>query len=129
MSAPTRPGDVPHSAALARVAHLYSHHVLALVEHRHGLDALTPEMVAEHAVVALAYGAALTERIESGRWSIAADALAAGAGLERTAEAMGWDRLTMRVGLGQWASEQHRLGLIDTERYEQVVSPLWEDPS
>ena len=42
MSPPTRPGDVPHSAALGVVAYRYSHHVLTLTEHRRVLDALPP---------------------------------------------------------------------------------------
>ncbi|MDQ3030567.1 MAG: hypothetical protein M3R09_11195 [Actinomycetota bacterium] len=127
MSAPMRPGDVPHSAALGLVAYRYSHHVLTLVKHRYGVQAT--RNVAEHAVAALAYGAALTERVEGDRWSIAAGALAAGAGLERTADAMGLDVWDLRVLLGQWASQQHRLGLIGADRYGQVMSLIREDPS
>jgi len=130
MSLPTRPGDVPHSAALELIANRYSHHhVIALVEHRHGLHAVRAAEVAEHAIAALAYGAALTERVESGRGSIATNALSAGAGLERTADAMGLEVWDLRVLLGQWAGRQHRLGLIDAERLEQVVSLIREDPS
>jgi hypothetical protein len=124
-----RPGDVRYDVPLARVAHLYSDHVLTLAQHRHNLITLTPSEVAEHALTALAYGGALAERVESGRWSTAAHALIAGAGLERTAAAMGWDLRTMRIGLGQWVSEQHRLGLVDADRYAQVVHLIREEPT
>jgi len=98
-----------------------SHHVEALVEHARGLHPLPDPEVAEHALAALSYGRAVADLVESVRWSTAARALIAGAGLERTAAAMGLGRWTMRLGLSLWVSEQHRIGLVNTERYEQVV--------
>jgi len=117
-----QPGDVRYDVPLARVAHLYSDHVLTLAQHRHNLITLTPSEVAEHALTALAYGGALTERVESGRWSTAAHALIAGASLDTVSAAMGGMATgELQFALRRWASDQHRQGLMDDARRDEVL--------
>ncbi len=125
MSAPMRPGDVPRDASLGLLGYRYSHHHRTLATD----VLLTDPEVTEHALAALSYGTVVAERVESGRWSTALDALTAGAGLERTAAAMDLDASGLRVGLALWVSEQHRLGLIDADRYAQVVHLIREEPT
>jgi len=110
MISPTQPDDIPRDTFLGLLGYRCSRHIQAL-----------------DAIAALAYGEDLTERVGSVRWPIAADALTAGAGLERTAVAMDLDVFDLRVGLGHWVAEQHRLGLIDADRYEQVVNLVREE--
>jgi len=124
---PTQPDDIPRDTSLGLLGYRCSRHIQALAEHDHGLYPLTDPEVAEHAIAVLAYGEDLTERVGSVRWPIAAGALTAGAGLERTAGAMDLDVFDLRVGLGHWVAEQHRLGLIDADRYDQVVSLIREE--
>ena len=119
---PTQPDDIPRDTSLGLLGYRCSRHIQALAEHDHGLYPLTDPEVAEHAIAVLAYVEDLTERVESVRWPIAADALIAGAGLGRTAAAMDLDVFDLRLGLGHWVAEQHRRGLIDADRYEQFVN-------
>ncbi len=124
MSLPTRPGDIPHNVPLRDLAAANTHHTLRLVDHRHGIgDPLTTEQRRAHALAALAYQHALAERALHSRWSIATDALAAGASLDTVAAAMDWlntgDRLS--DALRWWASDQHRQGLMDDARRDEVL--------
>jgi len=124
-----RPGDVRHDVPLARVAHLYSDHVLTLAQHRHNLITLTLSEVAERALTALAYGGALTERVESRRWSTAAHALAAGASLDTVGAAMGdLGSADVRYSLRRWASDQHRQGLMNDARRDEVLRLAAHNP-
>jgi len=127
MSDPTRPGDVPRDVPLAQLADHYARHILALVEHRHGLLPLADAQIVVDALTALRFGAALVERTEAARWSTAATALAAGAGLEPTAAAMGLDVDGLRIGLAGWAAQQHRHGLIGDARRAEIAALIAED--
>ncbi|MDQ3152839.1 MAG: hypothetical protein M3R63_14380 [Actinomycetota bacterium] len=104
MSDPTRPADVPHTVGLRELADDYHRHVLPLVEHRHQIVALADGQRAAHAVAALVYGHAMSERALHSRWSIAADALVAGAALGQVGAAMGGlEPDEVRAGLRRWA--------------------------
>jgi hypothetical protein len=127
VSTPTRPGDLPPSAGLRDLADGYHRHALLLVEHRHGIRVLTAEQLAEHALAALAYSHALSERALHSRWSIAADALAARTSLEVVGAAMGGlDADELRAGLGRWVRGQRQAGLMPDERCGQVLGFLFD---
>ena len=124
MSLPTRPGDISDNVPLRVLAVANTHHTLRIVDHRHGIgDPLTTEQLRGHALAALAYQHALSERALHSRWSIATDALAAGASLNTVAAAMGWLNTADRLSdaLRWWASDQHRLGLMDDARRDEVL--------
>ena len=117
---PTRPGDIPHSILLRGLAVAYDRHALRIVEHRHGIGRpLTTERRLGHALAALAYQHALAERVLYSRCSIATDALAAGASLDTVGAAMGG--LEVRFALIRWAHWQHREGLMDDARRDEVL--------
>ncbi len=120
---PTRPGDIPHSILLRGLAVAYDRHALRIVEYRHGIgDPLTTEQRLAHALAALAYQHALAERALHSRWSIAADALAAGATLRQVGAAMGGlDADRVRYSLRWWVDYQHREGLMDDARRDEVL--------
>ena len=122
MSLPTRPGDIPHNVPLRDLAVAYHRHTLRLIEHRHGIgDPLTTEQLRVHALAALAYQHALAERVLYSRWSIATDALAAGASLDTVGAAMGGlEPDEVRFELRRWAGDQHREGLMDDARRDEV---------
>jgi len=122
MSLPTRPGDIPHNVPLRDLAAANTHHTLRLVDHRHGIgDPLTTEQRRAHALAALAYQHALAERALHSRWSIATDALAAGASLDTVGAAMGGlEPDEVRFELRRWAGDQHREGLMDDARRDEV---------
>ena len=126
VSAPTRPGDISHTVPLRDLADGYQDHLLPLVEHRHGIsEPLTPEQLGEHALAALAYQHALSERALHSRWSIATDALAAGAPLEVVGAAMGGlEPDELRAGLTRWVRTQRQAGLMSDERSGQVLGLL-----
>ncbi len=122
MSFPTRPGDISHLAMLRELADGYASHVQPLIENRHGIgDPLTTERRLGHALAALAYQHALAERALHSRWSIATDALAAGASLDTVGAAMGGlEADEVRFDLRRWAGDQHREGLMDDARRDEV---------
>jgi hypothetical protein len=121
VSAPTRPGDISHTVPLRDLADGYQDHLLPLVEHRHGIsEPLTPEQLGEHALAALAYQHALSERALHSRWSIATDALAAGAPFEVVGAAMGG----RGAGRGVGVPTQRQAGLMSDERSGQVLGLL-----
>jgi len=121
MSDPTHPADVPHTVGLRELADDYHRHVLPLVEHRHQIVALADGQRAAHAVAALVYGHAMSERALHSRWSIAADALVAGAALGQVGAAMGGlEPDEVRAGLRRWVSTQHEAGLMSDDRRDQV---------
>lgn len=125
---PTRPGEVPHTVGLRHLADRYHEHAQRLVEHRHRTgEPSTPQQLAEHALAALTYQHVLSERALHSRWSIAADALAAGASLEAVGAAMGGlgaDEL--RTELIGWVSAQRRAGLMSDRRRQQVLGLLFD---
>ena len=123
MSAPTRPGDVPLNVPLRDLAVAYHRHALRIVEHRHGIGRpLTTEQRRAHALAALAYQHALAERALHSRWSIATDALAAGASLDTVGAAMGGlESDEVHVELRRWAGDQHWQGLMDDARRDEVL--------
>jgi len=92
------------------------------VEYRHGIgDPLTTKLRLDHALAALAYQHALAERALHSRWSIATDALAAGASLDTVGAAMGGlEPDEVRFELRRWAGDQHREGLMDDARRDEV---------
>ncbi len=123
MNFPTRPGDIPHNIPLRGLAVAYDRHALRILWHRHGIgDPLTTEQRLDHALAALAYQHALAERALYSRWSIATDALAAGASLDTVGDAMGGlEADTVSHVLRWWANDQHRLGLMDDTRRDEVL--------
>ena len=123
MSLPTRPGDIPHNVPLRDLVVTYDRHALRIVEHRHGIGRpLTTERRLSHALAALAYQHALAERALYSRWSIATDALAAGASLDTVSAAMGGMATgELQFALRRWASDQHRQGLMDDARRDEVL--------
>ena len=124
MSSPTRPGDIPDNVTLRELADGYAFHVQPLIEHRYDIgDPLTTEQRLAHAIAALAYQHALAERALHSQWSIATDALAAGASLDTVSAAMGWPHTGHRVSdaLRWWASDQHWQGLMDVARRDEVL--------
>lgn len=127
MISPTQPDDIPRVTSLGLLGYRCSRHIQALTEHDHGLCLLTDSEVAEHAIAVLAYGEDLTERVGSVRWPIAADALKAGAGLERIAVALDLETDELRFVLTCWAHWQHRDGLMDDVRYDEVVRLIREE--
>ena len=122
MSLPTRPGDVPLNVPLRDLAVAYDCHALRILWHRHGIgDPLTAEQRLDHALAALAYQHALAERVLHSRWSIATDALAAGATLDTVGDAMGGlEADTVSHVLRWWANDQHQEGLMDDARRDEV---------
>ena len=123
MSSPTRPGDIPHNVPLWELCVTYDHHALRIVEHRHGIGRpLTTERRLGHALAALAYQHALAERALHSRWSIATDALAAGATLRQVGAAMGGiDADRVHYTLRWWVDVQHQEGLMDDARRDEVL--------
>ncbi len=123
MNFPTRPGDVPLNVPLRDLVVTYDRHALRIVEHRHGLGRpLTTEQRLDHALAALACQHALAERALQSRWSIATDALAAGASLDTVGAAMGGMEadLVSHV-LRWWVDYQHQEGLMDDARRDEVL--------
>jgi len=122
MSVPTRPSDIPHTVPLRDLVVTYDRHALRIVEHRHGIGRpLTTERRLSHALAALAYQHALAERVLYSRWSIATDALAAGASLDTVGAAMGGlESDEVRFELRRWAGDQYREGLMDDARRDEV---------
>ena len=123
MSLPTRPGEIPHNIPLRGLAVAYDRHALRIVEHRHGIGVpLTVTDARMAALAALAYQHALAERALHSRWSIATDALAAGATLDTVGAAMGGlEADEVRFELRRWAGDQHREGLMDDARRDEVL--------
>ena len=96
-------------------------HVLALLDHRHGIDVLDRAELGAHALAALAEGQALTEDLQRWRPRLVVDALAAGADHATVAGAAGFDSpAQLCAWLLAWAGEQFRLGLINGARYAEV---------
>ena len=122
MSLPTWPGDIPDNVPLRDLVVTYDRHALRIVEHRHGIGRpLTTERRLGHALAALAYQYALAERALHSRWSIATDALAAGATLRQVGAAMGGlDADRVRYSLRWWVDYQHQEGLMDDARRDEV---------
>ncbi len=81
----------------------------------------TPEQVVVDSLAALEFTADTVRRLEAGRWSHAAAALTAGAGLERTADAMGLTLDALRIGLASWAGTRRGLGLIDEQQSAELL--------
>ncbi len=81
----------------------------------------TPEQVVVDSLAALEFTADTVRRLEAGRWQFAANALTAGASLERTADAMGLTPAALRFELALWAAQRRHLGLIDEQRYAEVL--------
>jgi len=82
---------------------------------------LTESQRGAHAVGALVYSHALSERALHPRWSIAVDALSAGATVEAVGAAMGGlEPDELRAGLRRWADGQHHEGLITEARRRQA---------
>jgi hypothetical protein len=124
---PDRPSDIPDDVSLAALGERYQQHRWALLDHRHGLsEPLGADEFRRHALAVLVYQAALVERAGVGRWVAAIDALAANTDPQAVAAAMGLDVEQLRIGIGVWASGQHREGLIDDARYEQVMDLVRE---
>ena len=121
MNDPTRPDAMPHTTSLRELAERYHEHVLPLIEHRCEIVVLTDAQRGTHAIGALVYSHALSERALHPRWSIAVDALSAGATAEAVGAAMGGlEPDELRAGLRRWADGQHREGLITEQRRRQV---------
>ena len=121
MNDPTRPDAMPHTTSLRELAERYHEHVLPLIEHRHKIVVLSDAQRGAHAVAALVSSHALSERALHPRWSIAVDALSAGATVDAVGAAMGGlapDEL--RAGLRRWADGQHHEGLLTEQRRRQV---------
>lgn len=120
---PTRPGDISHELLLTELAERYHEHTWSLLRHRNGVgEPLTAEQHTTHTLAALAYGHELAERATAARWSLAADALAAGAGVDATGAAMGTHPDDLPVFLAAWAAQQRRLGLMTDARHQQVLA-------
>ena len=81
----------------------------------------TPAQVVVDSLAALEFTADTVRRLEAGRWQFAANALTAGASLERTADAMGLTPAVLRAGLESWAMWRRELGLIDGQRYAELL--------
>lgn len=123
-----RPEEIPPSVSLIALAGAQYRHAMALLDHRHGLAVLVDAERAGHALSVLAYSAALVERVLGGRWLYAVEALDAGAGREQVAAALGLAVDELATGLRSWAAGQHRHGLIDAERRDQVLALLGDEP-
>jgi len=81
----------------------------------------TAEQVVVDSLVALEGVTDTVRRLKAGRWHFAADALTAGASLERTADAMGLTLDALRAGLESWAARRRELGLIDGPRFAELL--------
>ena len=125
--APERPGDIPQDTHLGVLAYRCSQHHNTLARHYGGERVLADVEVTEHALAVLVYGEKLVECVRSGCWATALDALTAGAGLERIAVALDLETDELRFVLTRWAHWQHRDGLMDDARYDEVVRLIREE--
>lgn len=81
----------------------------------------TPEQVVIDSLAALEFATDTVRRLEAGRWHFAVSALTSGAGMERTADAMGLTPAVLRAGLESWAAWRRHLGLIENKRHAEVL--------
>ena len=98
-------------------------HVLALLDHRHGLEVLDRAELGAHALAALTAGQALVRDLQAWRPTLAVDALAAGVDPDTVASAAGF-RTPAEMGawLVVFATEQHRLEFITDTRYRELLA-------
>jgi len=82
---------------------------------------ITPEQVVVDSLAALEFTANTVRRLEAQRWHFAANALTAGADVQRTADAMGLTPVDLRAGLEHWAAWRRHLGLIDEQRHAELL--------
>ena len=98
-------------------------HTLALIYHRHGLEVLDRAALGAHALAALAAGQALIRDLQGWRPALVVDALAAGVDPDTVARAAGF---RTPADMGAWlvvfATEQHRLELMDDTRYRELLT-------
>ncbi|MDQ3275030.1 MAG: hypothetical protein M3Q39_08385 [Actinomycetota bacterium] len=95
----------------------------ALTRHRSGVgEPLSAEQVIAHSLAVLTLGATIAEIATSGRWVYVREALAAGAGVEPIATAMGLDPDELRLGVGRWADRQHRSGHLTDAEHAAVLA-------
>jgi len=119
---PTRPADIPREISLGSLADAYHEHAGRLLGNRHRLgEPLTTEQHAAHTLAVLAYGTALTERAQSGRWIYVCEALATGTPAAQVAAAMDVHEDDLLVGLVLWAGNQRRFGHITDEQHAVVM--------
>jgi len=81
----------------------------------------TPAQVVIDSLAALEFTADTVRRLEAGRWHFAANALTAGADVQRTADAMGLTLDALRIGLASWAGTRRGLGLIDEQQSAELL--------
>ena len=81
----------------------------------------TPEQVVVDSLAALEFTANTVRRLEAKRWHFAANALTAGADVQRTADAMDLAPAVLRAGLERWAAWRRHLGLIGDRGYAEVL--------
>ncbi len=119
---PTTPADVPEMS-YGDIADAHHQHLLALVLAHHGTgDPAPAEVLARHAVAALATQHALAERVLYTRWVTARDALTYGASVDDTAAGMGLDVDEVLLGLTCWADGQLREHLMTQAQHDEVLA-------
>lgn len=124
---PTTPAAVP-DVSHGELVDEYHLHIWGLVTAHHGTGAAAPaEVLAQHAVAALAVQHALAERILRTRWVNVRDALTYGATLDDVAAAMGFDPDDVPVGLARWAGGQLCEHLMTRAEYDTVLELVVED--
>ena len=125
--------SAPRTALLGRIARVEARSVAVplakrarlsrrLLDTRHCLgEPLNTEQHAAHTLAVLAYGTALTERAQSGRWIYVCEALATGTPAAQVAVAMDVHEDDLLVGLVLWAGNQRRFGHITDEQHAAVM--------
>jgi hypothetical protein len=99
----------------------YARHVYAAVALR-GREPAT-ELLARHAIGALALAQAIIDTFVSERWWLVRDGLAGGATAGEVGVALGGLEVSeVAAGLSSWADRQHRAGVLSLEDYDAVLA-------
>ncbi len=121
-----RPDDLPGTVSLGRLLDSYLDHgrkVAGARAHVH-LQPLTPDDVARHALAGIVCAGALADRVATGRWDLAREALTHGATVDDLAAAAGLDLDEVQAGLASWADTEQAQGRLTEDEHDAVRALL-----
>ncbi len=123
---PLHPDDLPDTVPLDRLLDGYLDHSQKVVRARAHVEfhSMTPADVARYALAGLVCASALADRVATGRWHLAHEALTHGATIDNLATAAGLDPDEVQTGLASCADTQHTHGQLTDDEHNTVLALL-----
>ncbi len=110
--APLRPDDLPDTVSLGQLLDGYLDHSRRVVRAHVEFQSQTPADVARYALAGLVCAGVLADRVATGRWELAREALTHGATVDDLATAAGLDPDEVQAGLASWADTERAHGRL-----------------